>query len=179
MPDMMRILACLSQCLDTTTLRQLSRVTEAMLSMTGRVTMRGCPAGPAKGADRTIQRFFITSINWATLQWVLIRHRSCWSQMMLIWIGGDDVVVTNAGKHTYGLDRFFSSLYGKMVRGLGFLSVSLMSVKRRTSYPVMLEQLAQQHPDHPREVGKKKSQGKNGRPDRAKNQHRRDVTSSP
>jgi putative transposase len=38
---MMLILACLSQCLDTTTLRQLSRVTEAMLSMTGRVTMRG------------------------------------------------------------------------------------------------------------------------------------------
>jgi hypothetical protein len=41
MPDIMVLFACLSQCLDTTTLRQLSRVTEAMLAMTGRVTMRG------------------------------------------------------------------------------------------------------------------------------------------
>ena len=44
MPDIMLVVACLSQCLDPTTLRQLSRVTEAMLAMTGRVTMRGMPA---------------------------------------------------------------------------------------------------------------------------------------
>src|ERR1700752_4651755 len=66
-----------------------------------------------------------------------------------------------------------------MVRGLGFLRVSLMSVKRRTSYPVMLEQLAQQHPDNPQEVCKQKSQGQRGRPKGSKNQHRRDVTLSP
>jgi hypothetical protein len=97
----------------------------------------------------------------------------------VILIGGDDVVVTKAGKHTHGLDRFFSSLYGKMVRGLGFLSVSLISVKRRTSYPVMLEQLAQRPPDNLQEVSKKKSQGKRGRPKGSKNQQRRDVTLSP
>jgi hypothetical protein len=42
--------------------------------------------------------------------------------------------VTKSGKMTYGLDRFFSSLYGKTVPGLCFLSLSLLSVKRRTSY---------------------------------------------
>ena len=42
LPDMMLVVACLSQCLDPTTLRQLSRVIEAMLAMTGRVTMRVC-----------------------------------------------------------------------------------------------------------------------------------------
>ena len=110
------------------------------------------------GSDRTIQRFFITSINWATLQWVLIRHHLL-EPDDVIWIGGDDVVVTNAGKHTHGLDRFFSSLYGKMVRGLGFLRVSLMSVKRRTASPVMLEQLAQQHPDHPLRWARKSPRG--------------------
>jgi len=68
MPDIMVYLACLRQCLERTTLGRLSRVTEAMLAMTGRVTMRGLArwAGPG-GSYRTIQRFFTTSINWGTL----------------------------------------------------------------------------------------------------------------
>ena len=41
MPDIMVCLACLRQYLDWTTLGRLSRVTEALLAMTGRVTMRG------------------------------------------------------------------------------------------------------------------------------------------
>ena len=63
MPDIMMIFACVSQCLDPTTLRQLCRVTEAMLAMTGRVTMRGMArwAGTG-GSDRTIQRFFTKSL---------------------------------------------------------------------------------------------------------------------
>jgi hypothetical protein len=179
MPDIMVLFACLSQCLDTTTLRQLRRVTEAMLAMTGRVTMRGLSRWASKGGSyRTIQRFFITSISWATLQWALIRPHLLDPDDVIL-IGGDAVVVTKAGKHTHGLDRFFSSLYGKMVRGLGFLSVSLISVKHRTSYPVMLEQLDPQHLATPAEVAKKKSQGKRGRPKGSKNQQRRDVTLSP
>lgn len=179
MPDIIIVLACLSQCLETTTLRQLRRVTEAMLAMTGRVTMRGLSRWAGKGGSyRTIQRFFMTSISWATLQWVLIRHHLLDPDDVIL-IGGDDVVVTKAGKHTHGLDRFFSSLYGKTVRGLGFLSVSLISVKRRTSYPVLLEQLDQQHRATPPAVSQKKSPGKRGRPQGSKNQQRRDVTLSP
>jgi putative transposase len=179
MPDIMVLFACLSQCLDTTTLHQLRRVIEAMLAMTGRVTMRGLSRWAGKGGSyRTIQRFFITSISWGTLQWALIRHHLLDPDDVIL-IGGDDVVVTKAGKHTHGLDRFFSSLYGKMVRGLGFLSVSLISVKHRTSYPVMLEQLDPQQLAAPEEGAKKKSQRKRGRPTGSKNQQRRDVTLSP
>jgi len=179
MPDIMLILACLSQCLDTTTLRHLSRVSEAMLSMTGRVTMRGIARWAGKGGRyRTVQRFFTTSISWATLQWVLIRHHLLEPDDVIL-MGGDDVVVTKSGKHTYGLDRFFSSLYGKVVPGLDFLSVSLISVKRRTSYPVMMEPLEKQHPNTPQEVSPKTSPGKRGRPKGSKNQHRRDVELSP
>ena len=97
----------------------------------------------------------------------------------MILIGGDDVVVTKSGKQTYGLDRFFSSLYGKVVPGLDFLSVSLISVKRRTSYPVMMEQLEKPPTDTPQAGSEKKPQGKRGRPKGSKNQHRRDVTLSP
>jgi putative transposase len=97
----------------------------------------------------------------------------------VILLGGDDVVVTKSGKKPHGLDRFFSSLYGKSVPGLCFLSLSLLSVKRRTSYPVLMEQHSPEHRQAPAAVGKKQSAGKRGRPKGRKNQNRREVTLSP
>jgi len=79
-----------------------------------------------------------------------------------ILAAGDHVVVTKAGKKTYGLDRFFSSLYGKAVPGLCCLSLSLIRVKRRTSSPALIDQVekapvAQTPP-------KKTATGSRGRP---------------
>ena len=139
MPDIMVLVACLSQCLEPTPLRQLGRVIEAMLAMSGRVTMRGLSRWAGKGGSyRTIQRFFTTSLNWCHLQWLLIRQHLLDADDVVV-MSGDHVVVTKSGKTTYGLDRFFSSLYGKAVPGLCFLCLSLLSVKRRTSYPVVTE----------------------------------------
>jgi putative transposase len=122
MPDIITVFASLRQGLNATTLRQLGRVTEAMLSMTGRVTMRGLArwAGPG-GSDRTVQRLFTTRLHWGKLQWLLIRHHML-EQDDVILLGGAEGVVTKSGKMTYGLERFFSSLYGKTVPGLGCLS---------------------------------------------------------
>src|SRR6266705_6306246 len=74
---------------------------------------------------------------------------------------------------------FFPSLYGKAVPGLCFLRLSLISVKRRTSYPVMMEQIDKKPNDDPPEVSKKKSPGKRGRPKGSKNRNRRDGMLSP
>src|SRR6266478_9776615 len=148
-----------------------------MLAMTGRVTMRGLSRWSGQGGSyRTIQRFFHTHMSWDRLQWVLIRHHLL-DHDDVILMGGDDVVVTKSGKTTSGLDRFFSSLYGKAVPGLCFLSLSLISVKRRTSYPALIEQVekapvAQTPP-------KKTSTGSRGRPKGSKNRNRREVAFSP
>ena len=105
MPDIMSLLACLSQCLDPTTLRQLRRVTEAILSMTGRVTMLGIARWAGEGGSyRTIQRFFNTTLSWGMLHWLLLRHHLLEKDEVLV-MGGDEVVVTKAGKKTHGLDR--------------------------------------------------------------------------
>jgi len=120
MPDIMTVLACLSQCLDATTLRQLSRITEAMVSMTGRVTMKGMARWAGKGGSyRTVQRFFNTSLSWGTLQWVLIRYHLLAPDDVIL-MGGDDVVVTKSGKQTHGLDRFFLPSMAKPSLGLVF-----------------------------------------------------------
>ena len=108
MPDIMVLFACLSQCIEPTSLRQLGRVVEAMLAMSGRVTMRGLSRWSGKGGSyRTIQRFFTTSLNWCHLQWLLIRQHLLDADDVVV-MSGDHVVVTKSGKTTYGLDRFFS-----------------------------------------------------------------------
>src|SRR6266702_1896500 len=98
MLDIIIVFTCLSQYLAPTTLRQLHRVTEAMLSMTGRVTMKGLSRWTDQGGSyRTVQRFFNTSISWCKLQWVLIRHHLLEPDDVIV-MGGDEVVVTNSGK---------------------------------------------------------------------------------
>jgi putative transposase len=179
MPDILVLFACLSQCLEPTPLRQLGRVIEAMLAISGRVTMRGLSRWSGKGGSyRTLQRFFTTSLNWCHLQWLLIRQYLLDADEVVV-MSGDYVVVTKAGKTTYGLDRFFSSLYGKAVPGLCFLSLSLLSVKRRTSYPVVTEQVKKPCETAAQVQPTKKSRGRRGRPQGSKNRNRWEVELSP
>ncbi len=176
MPDIVIILGCLSQCLDKTTLRQLNSIVPAMLAMTGRVTMLGISRWTEKGGSyRTIQRFYNKRIVWARVNWFFIRHHLV-DQQTPILVGGDECIVTKSGKKSYGLDRFFSSLYGKPVPGLSFFSLSLISVKKRISYPVMMEQVIKEKEDKSKKKasGQKKSR-KRGRPKGSKNKNRREV----
>ena len=179
MPDIVIVLGCLSQCVEKTTLRQLNCIIPALLAMTGRVTMLGLSRWTEKGGSyRTIQRFFNTTIRWASVNWFFIRHHLL-DPSDTILIAGDESVVTKSGKKTYGLDRFFSSLYGKPVPGLSFFSLSLISVKERVSYPVMMEQvLKEEEKPKKKKLGRKQSR-KRGRPKGSKNKNRREVELKP
>ena len=86
-----------------------------------------------------MQRFFATGIPWATLFWVFFRPHVYRPGDVYLLVG-DEVVATKAGKHTYGLDRFFASLYGKPVPGLAFFTLSLVSIAQRHSFPSRVEQ---------------------------------------
>jgi len=183
MPEIINVLQCLSQCVHKTSLRQLNSIVAAMLAMTGRVTMLGLSRWTEEGGSyRTIQRFYNTTIVWLKVNWFFIRHHLL-DPADTILIGGDETVVTKSGQKSYGLDRFFSSLYGKAVPGLSFFSLSLISVKERTSYPVMMEQVIKEKAQKPAKKGKgkkvKKQARKRGRPQGSKNKNRRDVVLKP
>jgi putative transposase len=139
--DMFARFQCLRPHVTATTLRPLSRIAWAMLVMPGRVTMLGISRWAGKGGSyRTVQRVFSQALPWAMLFWVFFRqhvHRP--DEVYLL--AGDEVVVTKAGTHTYGLDRFFSSLYGKPIPGLAFFAFSLVSVQARRAFPVRVEQV--------------------------------------
>jgi putative transposase len=140
MMDIVALLHCLRPHGTTTTHRRLSRITHALLMITGRITMLGLSRWAGDGGSyRTVQRLFSTVLPWARLFWVFFRqHVHCPADVD--FVAGDEGIVTKAGKHTHGLERFFSSLYGKPVPGLAFCTLSLVSVQTRRSLPMRIEQ---------------------------------------
>ena len=124
-----------------TTLRQLCEIVFAVLAMTGGVTMRNISRWTSKGGSyRTIQRFYNALIPWGTLCWVFFRTHLFDPESVYL-LAGDESIVAKSGDKTYGLSRFFSSTLGKTIRGLAFFALSIISVKERRSYPMLIEQI--------------------------------------
>ena len=185
-------LQCLKTYLSARTLTQLNVIVTALLAMTGRVTMLGISRWAGEGGSyRTVQRFFNTPIAWAQVHWCLIRHCFLSSDDVFI-MAGDETVVTKSGKITHGIDRFFSSLYGKMVPGLSFFTFSFISTKHRTSFPLMIQQIVRSEEkttcsedlrskENSKEDQNKSEPKKNnrGRPKGSKNKNKEDVDLSP
>ena len=184
--DIITLLQVLRQGLDTTTLRRLGVLVQAMLTMTGRITMLGLSRWAEQGGSyRTIQRFYNTTIPWGTTLWLFFKahlYRSGTDYLLV----GDESVVTKAGKTTHGLDRFFSSLFGKPVPGLAFLAFSLVSVQERKSYPLLVEQVVRSDQEKARiqqqkttQAARKRSgskkKGKPGRPPGSPNKNKRQI----
>jgi putative transposase len=138
--NILALLQPIQTILPKRTLQQMSLVIQAMLAMTGRVTMLGVSrwAG-AGGSYRTIQRFYHTVIPWADVFWQLFRH-SLFQKGGVYILAGDECVVSKAGKKTHGLDYFFAGLQQKVIPGLSFFVLSLVSVEQRRSYPISVEQ---------------------------------------
>jgi putative transposase len=141
MPAILPFLLCLQPEVTLSTIRQFSRIALAMLAMTGRVTMLGIARWTGDGGSyRTVQRFFATTLPWASLFWIFFRTH-LYQRTDVYLLGGDETVVTKAGKQTHGLDRFFAGLYGKPVPGLAFFTLSLISTQQRRSFPIHIEQV--------------------------------------
>ena len=175
MIEIIALLACFDQCVDKTTIRQLSRIILALLTMTGRVTMLGISRWAEKGGSyRTVQRLFAKTLPWASLSWLFVRHYLLHSDHEYV-LAGDETVLTKAGKQTHGLDRFFSSIYGQAVPGLAFFALSLVSVPERRAYPVLVEQRMRTEEEkqaaRSKQKPQKRSTGKQkpGRPKGSKN----------
>ena len=185
--EIIALLQCLDPVLTKTTIQQFSRITVALLAMTGLVTMLGISRWAGTGGSyRTVQRWFSTVLPWAQLFWCFLRQHLLRPDEVYI-LAGDEVVVTKAGTQTFGLDRFFSSVQQKTVPGLSFFVFSLVSTTQRRAFPLRVEQVVRtqaekaarqaqaQTPPPPATTGKRKP----GRPKGSKNQKKEEVTLSP
>ena len=185
MYNILSLFSILHPHLSTTSLRQFSRVVLALLAMTGRVTMLNLSRWTSAGGSyRTIQRFFNTVIPWGTVYWVFFSTYLLDPESTYI-LAGDETVVSKSGQSTYGLSRFFSSVYGKTIPGLAFLGLSLVSVKQRRSYPLAMEQIVRgdtcglrspvETSEHPEDPPKPVPRRKRGRPKGSRNRDKTDV----
>ena len=113
MPDIMVVLACVSQCVELTTLRQLGRVIEAMLSISGRVTMKGLSRWSGPGGQLPNNPTLVHDERALVSTQLAADSSPPVGCHDVVLMSGDHVVVTKSGKTTYGLDRFFRRSTGK------------------------------------------------------------------
>lgn len=105
--NILALLQCIQPYLSRTDLRRLSRIVQAMLSMTGRVTMLGiAPWAGRGGSYRCVQRFFNANIPWTEVIVKFFGQHLYWPAGEYFLVG-DESVVTKSGKQTHGLDYFF------------------------------------------------------------------------
>ncbi|MCB1717912.1 MAG: transposase [Candidatus Competibacteraceae bacterium] len=186
MAEIIALLSNVSQVVTATELRQLLVIVPAVLAMTGQVTMLNTARWTGKGGSYpTIRRFYNAQLMWLRINWALSCHQLKKVGGIFLLVG-DETVVTKSGKQTYGLDRYFSSIYKRAVPGLAFFGISLVSVEEQSSTMMLMEQLQKEEstseksrPAAKKSKGKKQGKGqpkaKGGRPKGSKNKNRRDV----
>jgi hypothetical protein len=179
MLEIIALLTCFDQTLPGTNQRQLAVIITAMLRMTGRVTMLGMSRWTDKGGSyRTIQRFFHTVQPWAQMLWLFFLTH-LYEQKHEYILAGDESVLTKAGKKTYGIDRFFSSIYGKPVRGLALFALALIDVTEDRSTPILVEQVIKSEKVKAESKTQQKKKKKRGRPKGSKNKDKTVVAWTP
>jgi putative transposase len=187
--NILALLQCIQPNLSKTNLRRMSRITQAMLSMTGRVTMLGLSRWAGKGGSyRTVQRFFNAAIPWPEVFGQFFQEH-LYRPEGEYFLVGDESVVTKSGKETHGLDYFFSGLLSKVVPGLAVFSLALVSVEERRSYPLRVEQVVRSAAEKaaakarrkkkPAKRDQSKAPKKRGRPKGSQNQDKTQVELTP
>lgn len=164
----------------------MSRIVQAMLSMTGRVTMLGISRWAGKGGSyRTVQRFFNAVIPWLQVFYKFF-EQFLYRAEDEYFLVGDESIVTKSGKETHGLDHFFSGLLNKVVKSIAIFSLSLVSVEERRSYPLQVEQVVRTETEKAaakarkkKKQAKKEPKKKPGRPKGSKNRDKTEVELTP
>jgi hypothetical protein len=119
----------------------MSHVIYGMLVSTGRITMLGISRWTERGGSyRTIQRWYHSKLVWLPIMWVWFTSQ-LWKADHEYIAAGDEVVFGKAGKETFGLGRFFSSLQQRVIPGLSFFAFSVIDVQERQSYPIQVVQM--------------------------------------
>jgi len=187
MTEILALLQTIAPLLEKTIFRQMSQVIFGMLVASGRITMLGLSRWTEKGGSyRTVQRFYHSAVSWKIIQWSFFRKCFLKSEDEYI-IAGDEVVVSKAGKKTYGLDRFFSGIQQQVIAGLSFFTFSLVNVQEEHSYPMQATQMVKSTEEkaaskakaEAKKVGKTGEPKKRGRPKGSKNKNKQEVVLNP
>jgi len=182
MNKIVTLISCLTDVIEKKKLKQLQIIIHAILTMRGRITMKGLSRWSEKGGSySTINRFFHSEIDWLTINWLLIKDKLITLGIFLLV--GDEVVITKDGKETFGVDRFFSSIQNQVVPSISFLTVSIVSVSLRKAFTMLNVQIVKENKEGcikdkskcaKNKKSAKKSKRTPGRPKGSKNKNSKD-----
>jgi len=96
---------------------------------------------------------------------------------------GDEVVVSKAGKETYGLDHFFSGIQQRVIPSLSFFAFALVNVSEERSYPMQVTQVVKSPEEKAASKAKAEAKSlrktadkkKRGRPKGSKNKAKQEI----
>ena len=172
MTEILALLQNIAPVVSATILQQMSHVIYGMWISNGRITMLEISRWTGTGGSyRTIQRLYHTPLLWLQIQWRLFTNQ-LWKADHEYIAAGDEVVFGKAGKETYGIGRFFSSLQNRVIPGLSFFTFSVIDVKERQSYPIQAVQMVKAKDDKPKKAKQKSAKAEKrpvGRPKGSKN----------
>jgi putative transposase len=179
--EILTLFACFGTLASSTSIGQLGVIANAMLSMTGSVTMRSLSRWTAQGGSyRTILRFFATKLPWQQLQ-VKFFQTHLFNPENEYIVVGDETVVSKAGTQTFGLGRFYSGLQKRVIKGLSFFVFSLVNVNQSESLPVAVKQIIREKTEKVSASKKKKRRrkAKRGRKAGSSNKDKTELNLSP
>jgi putative transposase len=181
MPEIVALLQTIAPVVSPTVLKQMSQVIYGMLISTGRITMLEISRWTERGGSyRTIQRWYHSKLIWLQIMWILFTSQ-LWKADHEYIAAGDEVVFGKAGKETFGLGRFFSSLQQRVIPGLSFFVFSVIDVQERQSYPIQVVQMVKPEGEKAKKENKKPAKTKKrsvGRPKGSKNKKEEKPTLS-
>ena len=182
MTEILALLQNIAPVVSATILQQMSHVIYGMLISHGRMTMLEISRWTESGGSyRTIQRLYHTPLLWLQIQWIFFVSQLQKPRDEYIAVG-DEVVFGKAGKETYGIGRFFSSLQNRVIPGLSFFVFSVIHVKERQSYPIQAVQMVKKKEENKKQAKTKvvkKEKRPVGRPKGSKNKKNEKPTLSP
>lgn len=121
----------------------LSEIIKGIYSISsGGVTMKNISRWTSRGCSyRTIQRFFSHPHDWLALNLVLLRSiivLKAESSRYVLAI--DEVVEQKSGKHTWGVNWFYSSIASRPIRSVSNHVLSLVDTKKASSFVLTHQQ---------------------------------------
>jgi hypothetical protein len=172
MTEILALLQNIAPVVSATILKQMSQVIYGLLISNGRITMLEISPWTERGGSyRSIQRWYQSKLLWLQIMWILFTSQ-LWKAGHEYIAAGDEVVFGKAGKATFGIGRFFSSLQQRVIPGLSFFVFSVIDVEERQSYPIQVAQMVKTEAEQAQKEKRKLAKGKKrpmGRPKGSKN----------
>lgn len=167
MPEIYVYLLPLISCLKESELKNLREIVSAMLGMSGKKTMLNISRW-TEICYRTVERFYNRIIPWLDLNILLINMRA--GKIEELIATGDETGVIKSGKKTYGVDKYFNSIYQKVMNSVYFSGITLIDVNAKTGYGLLMSQLVftPEEKEKLKKAKEKKQKAKGGKRGRKK-----------